>query len=336
MSLANANRSPITRRSAVAAIAAAGVAAAAPAAIAQGGPGGYPDRPVKIIVPFAAGGPTDIMARLVAQRLSENTGKSFFIENQGGAGGNIGMGAVARAAPDGYTILICSPSFVVNPGLYASVPYDPEKDFIAITNLGESTHAIFVHPSFKPTTISQAIELIKAEPGKHSYASAGSGTVPHLAFELLKLSHKLDIAHVPHRGAGPAVQAVVGGHIPIGITTLPPVLPLAKAGQLRTLAVTADTRFPTAQDIPTMKELGIADQVNSTWQGVLVPAGTPKPVTDYLLAELTKVVNAPGMRDRFVELGFTAILNTPEQFAQQIRTEVARWKKVVQEGNIKP
>lgn len=319
-----------TRRIAIAALAAAGIAHPA---VAQGA---YPDRPVKIVVPFAAGGPTDIMARLVAQKLSDNTGKSFFIENQGGAGGNIGMGAVARAAPDGHTILICSPSFVVNPGLYATVPYDPFKDFIPITNLGESTHAIFAHPTFKAKTIKEAIDLIKAEPGKHSYASAGSGTVPHLAFELLKLSLKLDIAHVPHRGAGPAVQAVVGGHIPIGITTLPPVLPLSKAGQLRPLAVTAETRFPTAKDIPTMKEQGIADQVNSTWQGVLVPASTPKPVTDYLFAELTRVVNGPGMRERFVELGFTPILSTPDQFKAQIETEVARWKKVVKEGNIKP
>jgi tripartite-type tricarboxylate transporter receptor subunit TctC len=321
---------------AVAALAATFAALQAPAALAQAGPGGYPDKPVKIVVPFAAGGPTDIMSRLLAAKLSENTGKSFFIENQGGAGGNIGMGAVARAAPDGYTILICSPTLVVNPSLYASVPFNPLKDFVPITNVGESTHVVFVHPSVPAKSIKELIDHVKASPGKLSYASAGSGTVPHLAFELLKLAYKLDIAHVPHRGAGPAVQAGVSGHIPIGITTLPPVLQLHKAGQLRGLAVTSAKRFPTAPDIPTMTEQGIKDQVNSTWQGILLPAGSPKPIADYLFAEITKVVNAPGMRDEFVKRGFTAILSTPAEFAEQIKVEVARWQKVVKEAGVKP
>ncbi len=312
------------------------VALTGTAALAQGGPGGYPDKAVKIVVPFAAGGPTDIMARLLAAKLAENTGKSFFIENQGGAGGNIGMGAVARAAPDGYTILISSPTLVVNQGLYASVPFDPVKDFIPITNVGESTHVVFVHPSFPAKSMKELVAKVKAEPDKHSYSSAGSGTVPHLAFELLKLAYKLDIAHVAHRGAGPAVQSAVSGHIPIGITTLPPVIQLHKGGQLRGLAVTSAKRFPTADDIPTMTEAGIPDQVNSTWQGILLPAGTPKPIADYLLAEITKVVNGPGMRDEFVKRGFTAILNSPAEFAEQIKVEVARWAKVVKEAGVKP
>jgi tripartite-type tricarboxylate transporter receptor subunit TctC len=307
-----------------------------PATLAQGGPGGYPDKSVKVVVPFAAGGPTDIMARLLFARLSENVGKSFYIENQGGAGGNIGMGAVARAAPDGYTILISSPTLVVNPGLYATVPFDPVKDFLPITNVGESTHVVFVHPSLPAKSMKELLDYIKAQPGKLSYSSAGSGTVPHLAFELLKLSNKLDIAHVAHRGAGPAVQAAVSGHIPVGITTLPPVIELHKGGQLRGLAVTSATRFPTAADIPTMSEQGVPDQVNSTWQGILVPAATPKPIANYLLAEITKVVNAPGMRDEFVKRGFTAILSSPAEFAEQIKVEVPRWTKVVKEAGVKP
>ena len=318
------------------AAAAAGLALAASAAHAQGGPGGYPDKAVKIIVPFAAGGPTDIMARLIAGRLTENLGKSFYIENQGGAGGNIGMGQVARATPDGTTILICSPSFVVNPSLYSSVPYDPVKDFTPVTIIGESAHVVFVHPSVQVRSIKGLIDYVKAEPGKHSYASAGSGTVPHLAFELLKMAYKLDIAHVPHRGAGPAVQSGVSGHIPIGMTTLPPVIELHKAGQLRGLAVTSAARFPSVTDIPTMAEEGIADQVNSTWQGVLLPAGSPQPLVDFLLAEIGRIVEAPGMRERFVELGFTAIMSKSAEFAQQIKTEVAMWRKVVQDANIKP
>jgi len=305
-------------------------------ASAQSGPGGYPDRPVKVVVPFAAGGPTDIMGRVITQKLTDNLGKSFFVENQGGAGGNLGMGAVARSTPDGYTILLCSPSLVVNPGLYSSIPYDIHKDFEPVTNIGESTHAIFVHPSFAAKSIKEMIEAINKEPGKLSYASAGSGTVPHLAFELLKITYKLDVAHVSHRGAGPAVQTVLAGHIPIGITTWPPMQELAKSGQLRALAVTGAERFPSASDIPTMKELGIPDQVNSTWQGVLFPANTPKALVDFLHAEIVKIVNAPGMRERLVELGFSTILNTPAQFKAQIEAETARWKKVVQEGNIKP
>lgn len=324
------------RRTAGAAIAAFCLSGFATQVGAQTGPGGYPDRPVKIIVPFAAGGPTDIMGRVIAQKLTDNLGKSFFVENQGGAGGNLGMGAVARATPDGYTVLLCSPSLVVNPSLLSSVPYDVHKDFEPVTNIGESPHAIFVHPSFAAKSIKEMIEAIRKEPGKFSYATAGAGTVPHLAFERLKITYKLDIAHVSHRGAGPAVQTVLSGHIPIGITTPPPMQELAKSGQLRALAITAAARFPSAPEIPTMKESGIEDQVNSTWQGVLLPANTPKALVDFLHAEISKVVNGPGMRERLVELGFSTILNTPAQFKAQIEAETAQWKKVIQEGNIKP
>ena len=326
----------IARRAALAAIATSSLVALAPSAVAQGGPGGYPDRNVKVVVPFAAGGPTDIMGRVITQKLTENLGKTFYVENQGGAGGNVGMGAVARSTADGYTILLASPSFVVNPGLYASIPYDPHKDFAPVTNIGESAHALFVHPSFAAKSVKEMIDLVKREPGKHSYASAGSGTVPHLAFELLKINYKLDIAHVSHRGAGPAVQTVVAGHIPIGMTTLPPVMGLASAGQLRALAVTSAERFPTAKDIPTMKEQGITDQVNSTWQGVFVPAATPPAIVTFLHAEIAKVVNAPGMREHFTKLGFIPIMSTPAQFKAQVETEIERWKKVVKDGNIKP
>lgn len=322
----------ISRRSALAVVAGAGLSGLAPTALAQS----YPDRPVKVVVPFAAGGPTDIMGRVLFQKMTESLGKSFFIENVGGAGGNIGMGQVARSAPDGYTMLFASSTYVVNPSLYSSVPYDAFKDFIPISNVGESTHIFFVHPSLEVKSMKELIDLIKSSPGKYSYASAGSGTVPHLAFELLKLTFGLDISHVPHRGAGPAVQSVVSGHVPIGCTTLPPVSELMKAGQLRGLAVTGSKRFPTAPDVPTMSELGYSGQESSTWQGAFVPAGTPKAVVDTLHAEITKVVNAPGMRERLIELGFSTILSDTAQFTVQIKDEVERWAKVVKDGNIKP
>jgi tripartite-type tricarboxylate transporter receptor subunit TctC len=294
----------------------------------------YPERPVRVIVPFAAGGPSDIMGRLMAGKLSETVGTQFYVDNQAGAGGNLGMGAAARATPDGLTVLLASSTYVVNPSLYKKAPYDPVKDFTPITIAGESPHVFFVHPSLPVKTIRELVDLIKANPGKYSFASAGVGTVPHLSVELLKLSYGLDLVHAPFRGAGPAVQAVLGGHIPIGCVTLPPVNELIKDGKLRGLAVTSPTRFPSAPDLPTMAEAGLSGQEASTWQAFLVPAGTPKPVVDFLYGTIVKIVNTPGMREQFVKLGFSPILNTPEEFAARIRAEVEQWRKVITEAKI--
>jgi tripartite-type tricarboxylate transporter receptor subunit TctC len=294
----------------------------------------YPDRPVRVIVPFAAGGPSDIMGRLMAGKLSETIGRQFYVDNQAGAGGNLGMGAAARATPDGLTVLLASSTYVVNPSLYKKVPYDAFKDFAPITIAGDSPHVFFVHPSLPVRTIKELVDLIKANPGRYSFASAGVGTVPHLSVELLKLTYGLDLTHAPFRGAGPAVQAVLGGHIPIGCVTLPPVNELIKDGKLRGLAVTSPTRFPSAPDLPTMAEAGLSGQEATTWQAFLVPAGTPKPVVEFLYDAIVKIVNAPGMRDQFVTLGFTPIVNAPDAFAERIRSEVERWRKVITEAKI--
>jgi tripartite-type tricarboxylate transporter receptor subunit TctC len=320
----------LSRRGVMALLAGAGLLRLPSPASAQA----YPERPVRIVVPFAAGGPSDIMGRLIAGKLSETVGTQFYVDNQAGAGGNLGMGAVARATPDGLTVLLASSTYVVNPSLYKKTPYDPFKDFTPITVLGESPHVFFVHPSLPVRTVKELVDLIKANPGKYSFASAGVGTVPHLSVELLKLSYGLDLIHAPFRGAGPAVQAVLGGHIPIGCVTLPPVSELIKDGKLRGLAVTSPTRFPSAPDLPTMAEAGLPGQEATTWQALLVPAGTPKPVVDVLYGTIRTIVNGPGMRDQFVKLGFSPIVDTPDAFAERIRTEVERWRKVITEAKI--
>ncbi len=238
-------------------VAALTFAAASPA---QTPPGNYPEKPVKIIVPFAPAGPTDVVARLIATKLSERLGRQFYIENVTGAGGNTGMGQAARSAPDGYTILFVSSSYVVNPSLYPKIPYDPYKDFIPVTVAGDAPNILLVHPSVPAKAVGELIDYIRANPGKVSYASAGTGTTPHLSGELFRLSMKLDIVHVPFGGAGPAIQSLAGGHTPMAFTSLPPAIPLIQDGKIRPLAVSAEKRVAALPDVPTLAEAGLADQ----------------------------------------------------------------------------
>ena len=302
---------------------------------AQPAPSGYPNRPVKIIVPFAPSGPTDVTARLVAAKLSVLLGQQFYIENQAGAGGNIGMGNAAKAAPDGYTILFVSSSFVVNPSLYAKVPYDPFKDFIPITVVSDAPNMLVVHPSVAATSVKELVALIKAHPGTYSFASAGTGTTPHLSGELFKLASNLDLVHVPFGGAGPAVQSMVAGHTLIAFTSLPPSLPFVKDGKLRALAVAAKTRNAALPDVPTLEEAGFPDQEADTFQAMLVPAGTPKEIADLLYRTVLKIVAMPDVKERLAALGFDPVANSPEEFATQIKVEIAKWVKVIKSADIK-
>src|SRR5262249_27030193 len=219
---------------------------------------GYPDRPVKIIVPFAAAGPTDVVARLIAQKLSEKFGQQFYIENIAGAGGNLAMGAAAKAPADGYTIL--SSSITVNPSLYGKAPYDAEKDFAAVPKAAGSPNGLFVHPDIPAKSVKELVELIRANPGKYTFASPGIGTTPHLSSELFKLTFGLDFALAPFAGGAPSIQSVVAGHTPMCFQAIPPATALVKDGKLRALAVTAATRSPALPDVPTLDELGIKDQ----------------------------------------------------------------------------
>jgi tripartite-type tricarboxylate transporter receptor subunit TctC len=324
----------VTRSLAAAAVAA--LASLPPPSVSHAEePTAYPDKPVKVIVPFAPGGPTDIVARLITTKLSERLGKQFYVENIGGGGGNTGMGQAARAAPDGYTVLFVSSSYVVNPSLYAKIPYDPYKDFIPVTVAGDSPNVLMVNPSVPAKTVAELIAHIRANPGKVSYASAGTGTTPHLSGELFRLSMKLDIVHVPFSGAGPAIQSIAGGHTPIGVTSLPPAVPLIQEGKIRALAVSAATRVAALPDVPTFAEAGLPDQEADTLQGVLVPAGTPRPIVDLLYREIKAVVALPDIKERFAVLGLIAVANTPEEFAAQIGREIDKWGKVIRDANIR-
>jgi len=311
--------------------------AAANTALAQGaGPGGYPNRPVKIIVPFAPAGPTDVAARLIAGKMSENLKQQFYIENQAGAGGNLGMGNAAKAPADGYTILFVSSSFVVNPSLYDRVPYDPYKDFIPLTVAATAANVLLVNPTALPVKSAKELaDHLKANPGKYSFASAGTGTTPHLSGELFKLTYKLDIVHVPFPGAGPAIQSIMGGHTPLAFTSLPPAVPLIKDGKLRALAVANKTRVKVLPDVPTLEEAGSPGQEADTFQAVLVPANTPKDVAQFIYQEVVKATKAPEITAKMEQLGLEIICNTPEQFTQQIKIEIAKWGRVIKEANIK-
>ncbi|MBV9628461.1 MAG: tripartite tricarboxylate transporter substrate binding protein [Xanthobacteraceae bacterium] len=294
----------------------------------------YPDHPVRLIVPFAAGGPTDTIARILAGKLGDHLGKQFYVENQAGAGGNIGMGNAAHATPDGYTLLVVSSSFVVNPSLYAKISYDPERDFLPISLVADSPNVLVVNPQLPAKSVKELVDLVKANPGKYSFASPGAGTTPHLSGALLTLTAGLDLVHVPFSGAGPAAQAVAAGHTPIGFMALPPATPLVQGGQLRALAVTGKTRSPALPDVPTMTEAGFPGQEADTLQAVLAPAGTPKPITDLIYREVIKIVQEDDVKQKLATLGFEPVGNTPEEFATQIKAEIAKWRKVIRDSNI--
>jgi tripartite-type tricarboxylate transporter receptor subunit TctC len=295
---------------------------------------GYPDKPVKVVVPFAAAGPTDVMARLIAQKLSENLKQQFFIENHAGAGGNLGMAQVAKSAPDGYTILVASSSFVVNPSLYAKNPYDPFKDFLPVTLAASSPNILVVNPAVPAKTVKELIDLVKAKPNEYNIANPGIGTTPQLAAELFKLSYGLDAASVPFGGAGPAIQSAVAGHTNVAFTALPPTAPQVQGGKLRGLAVTSAKRSAALPDVPTMAEAGIKGQESETMQGVLVAAGTPKEIVDLLNREIVKVMALPDVQAKCAQLGFDVVANKPDEFAAYIKSEVEKWSKVIKDAKI--
>ena len=298
------------------------------------GPGGYPNKPVKVVVPFAPAGPTDVMARLIAQKLSEALGQQFYVENHAGAGGNLGMTLVAKSPPDGYTILVASSSYVVNPSLYAKNPYDPYKDFSPVTLAAASPNILVVHPDLPAKSVKELIELIRANPGKYTIANPGVGTTPMLGGELFKLQLKLDATSVPFGGAGPAIQSAVAGHTPIAFTALPPTAPQVQGGKLRGLAVTAAKRSSALPDVPTMEEAGIKGQQSETMQGIFLPGGAPKDLVDFLNAEIVKVMAMPDVKDKCAQLGFDVVADKPDEFAAYIKSEVEKWGGVIRDAKI--
>ncbi|HEX2351392.1 MAG TPA: tripartite tricarboxylate transporter substrate binding protein [Xanthobacteraceae bacterium] len=295
----------------------------------------YPTHAVKIIVPFSPAGPTDVVARIIAQKLSESLGKQFYVENIAHAGGNTGMGIAAKAPPDGYTILVHGSNFIVNPSLYATIPFDPYRDFAPVTLAGTMPNVIVVHPSVPARNVNELIALVKANPGKYNYAHPSTGTTPHLAGELFKLTFGLDLVTVPFNGAGPAVQSVVAGHTPIAFLALPPVASQIKSGNLRALVVLAKKRSAVIPDVPTMEESGISGQESDALTGVVVPAGTPREIIDLLYREIAKAFVQPDVKERLATLGFQPVANTPEDYAAYIRTEIPKWGKIIKTASIR-
>ena len=295
----------------------------------------YPSRPVRVVVGFPAGGPTDAIARIVAQKLTDNLGQQFYVENIGGAGGNTAAGQVARVTPDGYTIMAISTGFVVNPSLYAKVPYDPVKDFAPVTLVAVSPNVVVVNPQVAAKTLPELVQLVRDNPGKYSFAGPGVGSTPHLGGELFRLAFQLDLVHVPFTGAGPAIQATVGGHTPIAFTALPPALSAVQSGQLRALGVASTERAAGMPDVPTFAEQGVKDQDADTLTGIVAPAGTPKEIVDLLYREIAKIVAQPDVKERLTVLGFKPVANTPDQFGARIRLEMDKWGKVVRDAKLR-
>ena len=295
----------------------------------------YPNRPLRLIVPFAAGGPTDTIARVIGQKLTEGLGQQVVVDNRAGAGGNIGMGLAASSAADGHTMIVVSSSFVVNPGLYKKIPYDPYKSFAPVSNVAASPNVFTVYPSVAARSMKELLTLISADPKKFSIATPGIGTTPDLSAQLLKLTTKLDYVTVPFGGAGPAVGAVVGNQVSIGCTALPPTTPHIKAGRLRAIAVTSAKRSGAIDDVPTMAEVGFKGQEADTLQGLLLPAGSPKVAVDRLHAEVKRMIALKDVRSRVEGLGFNIIGSSPDDFRAQIKVEVEKWSKVVKAAGIK-
>jgi tripartite-type tricarboxylate transporter receptor subunit TctC len=313
-------------------------AAAAGGALAQSPATGagrdFPSRPLRIIVPFPPGGGSDIVSRVVAQRLADSLGQPVVVENRPGASGNIGHALAARSAADGYTILLGSSNFVANPGLLKNNPYDALKDFAAVTYAAGSPNTVVVHPSFQANTFKEFLAITRANPGKFNFASPGTGTTSHLAAALLKVEGGIDMIHVPYAGAPLAALAVLGNHVPIGFIALPPVQPHIKTGALRALAITSPQRFSAAPELPTIAESGFPGFEADTPQMFLVPAGTPQAVITRLNAEIVRILGLPEVKERLVGLGFDTVASSPEETTRRIQSDVAKWKNVIKLAGI--
>lgn len=295
----------------------------------------YPARPVRVIVPYSPAGPTDVCARLIAQGLSDRLGKQFYVENITGAGGNIGTGQAARTAPDGYTVLITVNSYVINPNLYAKVPYDALKDFEAVSLVAIFQSAMLVNPSVPANSVNELVALIKANPGKYSFASPGFGTPSHLLGEQFRVAAGLDLVHVPYGGSGQVITSVAAGNTPIGFAALSAAVPLIADGKLRSLAVMSRRRSQAVPDLPTIAEAGYPELDGDAWVGVLVPSRTPKDVVTLLHQEIVEIIALPEIRGRLLAIGLEPVGDSPEEFAAQMKVEMEKWAKVIRAANIK-
>lgn len=306
------------------------VSAAAPA-LAQS----YPTKPVTVIVPFAAGGGSDNIARPVVAKLGERSGKTFIIDNRGGAGTNIGNELAARATPDGYTLLLGQITLSINPYLYPNLKYNPEKSFVPVAHIATAPTVLIVPASSPFKNVNDLIAAAKASPGKLNFASGGAGTSVHLGGELFKLLTKTSMTHVPYKGSAPAVTDLIGGQVDMIFDTASSALPHVKGGKVRALAVTGSTRLPDLPNVPTFTEQGLKDFDVPVWYGILAPAGTPAPVVQWLNAELNTVLKDPAVTERLLAIGAVPVGGTPAQMGEFMKVQAERWAKVVKDGNVK-
>ena len=308
---------------------------AAAAAPLTGARAEYPERQITMIVCFPAGGGTDIAARLINTQLGEALGKPVIIENRGGAGGNIGIAAAARAGGDGYTLLVCSSAYVVNPSLYAQASYDPFKDFVPVMVIGASPNAFVLPAQSDIKSMPELIAKAKANPGKLNWTSPGAGTTPYLAGEVLKLRTGINMQHIPFPGAGPATTAVLAGQVDMYTANIGSLMALIDAGKVRPIAVTSQARWPDLPDVPPLDELGIKDAVSDTFQGIYAPAGTPQPIIDRLAKELTAILARPDVREKFVKAGLPVVAEGPDVFRARIAREVPMYKEIIDKAGLR-
>ena len=294
----------------------------------------WPTRPVRMILPFPPGGGTDILGRLIAERLSAGIGQPVVTENRGGAGGNVGAEAAARSAPDGYTIVLVAPSLAISPTLYSKINYDPVKDFAPISLVATVPNVMVTQPSL-PGQLQEFIAFVKAKPGALNFGSGGAGTSNHLAGELFNIVTGARLVHVPYKGVNLAMQDVLAGNVHLVFIGIPAAAPHIKAGKLRALAIVAPQRSTALPDVPTVAEAGLKDFEVTTWYGILAPAGTPQSVVRRLNAELVKVMHAPEMKEKLTATGTEPLTSTPEEFAAYIKREIAKWGDVIRKAGVK-
>ena len=315
------------------------LAAALPLALAMGPAAAqqdYPNKPIRLIVPFTPGGVTDTGARVVADKLGARLGQSVVVDNRPGASGNIGTQMVATAAPDGYTLLLgFDGTLVINPHVYAKVPFDTLKDFVPVSKIGDAVLIIVVHPSVPAKTLSELVAYSKTNPGGVSYGSAGTGSTPHLAGELLKARTGANFVHVPYKGGGQSMTDLVGGSLPMLYTAVAGAYPFVQKGQIRPIAVSSAQRLASLPDVPTVAESGVPGFESSSWIGILAPAKTPQPIVERLQRELHAVVQSPEVRERLASLGISALGNTPAEFGQQIRADLAKYDQIVKAAKVR-
>jgi tripartite-type tricarboxylate transporter receptor subunit TctC len=289
----------------------------------------YPHRPIRLLVPYAAGGGVDVMARLVSPKLSERLRQQVVVDNRAGATGNIGAALAAHAAPDGYTVLFAGASLAINVSLYSKLPYDVLKDFAPVTEVAQSPNIVLVHPSLPAKSIRELIALARARPGQLNYASGGSGSTLHLTAELFKILANVDIVHVPYKGTGPAIVAVIGGEAALAMPPLAGMLMYVETGRLRALAVTSTKRLQLLPQVPTVAEAGVPGFESGQQYGVLVPAGTPASIVTKLQNELANVVRLPDIDEQITRQGSIPVGSTPQEFGVRLRQEIDKWAKVV-------